>query len=485
MTRRKWQRTTCRRSPTRISTRRSSRRSAGARGFLGGVVRPLQAARPDGRRAGDRLRRQGHDRQAERRREPQRSPDQFQIRGIPTLLLFKGGQVVESVVGLAREGRRSRRSSTSTSRKRWTHERRVRNVIIIGSGPAGLTAALYTARANLKPLVIEGLEAGGQLMLTTLVENWPGYRDGIMGPELMAEMRAQAERFGAEIIQGHVTTVDLATRPFTVKTDDAEYTARRADHRDRRVGAAARAAVASARSSGHGVSTCATCDGYFFRGQEIAVVGGGDSAMEEAIFLTKFASQGHRRAPPRRAARVEDHAGQGAREPEDRVRMLNTEVERRSRTSARAKSPAMVLRDIETGARQRDAGRRRVRRDRPHAEHGAVHAASSSSTRTATSSRTTARKTNVPGVFACGDVQDHIYRQADHRRRLGLHGGDRRRALPRQASRQHVGEISRRLDRSAFVVLRSSLRRVRVRSRSPFSVVRRSATTGRRRAKND
>ena len=125
----------------------------------------------------------------------------------------------------------------------------IRNVIIIGSGPAGLTAALYTARANLKPLVIEGLEAGGQLMLTTLVENWPGYRDGIMGPDLMAEMRAQAERFGAEIIHGNVTSVDLRQRPFTVTTADAEYQTRGADHRDRRVGAAARPAVASARSS--------------------------------------------------------------------------------------------------------------------------------------------------------------------------------------------------------------------------------------------
>src|SRR6187397_504422 len=150
----------------------------------------------------------------------------------------------------------------------------VRNVIVIGSGPAGLTAGLYSARANLKPLIIEGLEAGGQLMLTTLVENWPGYRDGIMGPDLMAEMRAQSERFGAEVVRGIVTAVDLSRRPF-------------------------------------GVSTCATCDGYFFRGKPIAVVGGGDSALEEAIFLTRFASHVtliHRRDTLRASKIMQDKA---------------------------------------------------------------------------------------------------------------------------------------------------------------------------------
>ena len=171
----------------------------------------------------------------------------------------------------------------------------LRNVVIIGSGPAGLTAALYTARANLKPLVIEGLEAGGQLMMTTLVENWPSYKNGIDGPELIAEIRAQAERFGTEIIRGQVTDVDVSRHPFTITTSDAQYRSRTLIIA---TGASARLlGIPSERTlMGHGVSTCATCDGYFFRGKPIAVVGGplrtGRASAIERVIRIQIAPHG-------------------------------------------------------------------------------------------------------------------------------------------------------------------------------------------------
>jgi thioredoxin reductase (NADPH) len=283
-----------------------------------------------------------------------------------------------------------------------------RNTIIIGSGPAGLTAALYSARANLRPLVIEGLEAGGQLMLTTLVENWPGFRDGIMGPDLMAEMRVQAERFGAEIIRGHVTAVNLDVHPFTVRTSDEEYTSRSLIIA---TGATARLlGLPSERGLlGHGVSTCATCDGYFFRGKPIAVVGGGDSAMEEAIFLTRFASHVtvvHRRDTLRASKIMQDKAFANTKISFE----WNSDVDDIT-DIGKGEVTGMVLTNNKTG----------VRKEVP-VEGVFVAIGHTPNTSLFTDQieldpngyivTHMGSRTSVPGVFACGDVQDHVYRQA-------------------------------------------------------------------------
>ncbi len=282
------------------------------------------------------------------------------------------------------------------------------SVVIIGSGPAGLTAALYAARANLKPLIIEGIEAGGQLMLTTLVENFPGYRDGIMGPDLMAEMRAQAERFGAELVQSHVTAVDVCSQPIRVMTDGAEYAARTLIIA---TGASARLiGLPSERTlMGHGVSTCATCDGYFFRGQDIAVIGGGDSAMEEAVFLTRFAravTVVHRRESLRASKIMQDKA----RANPKIAWMLDSQVED-IRDGGSGEVKEMVVRHNKTG-------------DRTIVPVSGVFVAIGHTPNTALLRGQLemdangylithdGAKTSVPGVFACGDVQDHVYRQA-------------------------------------------------------------------------
>jgi thioredoxin reductase (NADPH) len=284
----------------------------------------------------------------------------------------------------------------------------LRDVIIIGSGPAGLTAALYSARANLKPLLIEGLEAGGQLMLTTLVENWPGFRDGIMGPDLMGEMRTQAERFGAEIIRGNVTTVDLLSYPYVVTTSDGV-------HRCRALiiatGASARLlGLPSERALlGHGVSTCATCDGYFFRGKPIAVVGGGDSAMEEAIFLTKFASHVtvvHRRATLRASKIMQDKAFANPKISFE----WNTEIEA-IKDTGKGEVTAMALLNSVTGERKEIAVDG-VFVAIGHTPNTALFKGQVDTDPNGYIITHQGSRTNVPGVFACGDVQDHVYRQA-------------------------------------------------------------------------
>jgi thioredoxin reductase (NADPH) len=283
----------------------------------------------------------------------------------------------------------------------------VRDLIVIGSGPAGYTAALYAARANLEPLVLKGLDAGGQLMLTTDVENYPGFADGILGPELMDQMEKQAARFGAEILAVHVTEVDLAERPFTVKAGDQRWLARTIIVA---TGATARwlDVPGEAKLRGRGVSACATCDGFFFRDRELVVVGGGDSAMEEATFLTKFASKVtivHRRHEFRASAIMAERA---LSNPKIEV-IWNSVVEE------------VLGDDAVTGVRLRNVETDDVSELRTDGVFMAIgHDPNTSLFRgklelddagyvKVDEPRTA---TDVDGVFAAGDVTDRIYRQA-------------------------------------------------------------------------
>jgi thioredoxin reductase (NADPH) len=283
-----------------------------------------------------------------------------------------------------------------------------RNVVVIGSGPAGLTAALYTARANLKPLLIEGLEAGGQLMMTTAVENYPGFQDGIMGPDLMAAMRAQAERFGAEFVRGNVAAVDLRSSPFVLTTEDGEIATRTIIIA---TGASAKLlGLPSERQlMGHGVSTCATCDGFFFRGRPIAVVGGGDSALEEAIFLTRFASHVtliHRRDTLRASKIMQDKAFANSK-----ITFLwNSEVVDVRDPDLGAVS-GLIVRHVETGE-LREVPVDGIFVAIGHTPNTALFANQLAMNPAGYLVTTDGTRTNVPGVFACGDVQDHVYRQA-------------------------------------------------------------------------
>jgi thioredoxin reductase (NADPH) len=284
----------------------------------------------------------------------------------------------------------------------------VHDVVIVGSGPAGLTAAIYAARANLKPVVIEGLRAGGQLMATTDVENYPGFPEGIMGPELMERFKQQAARFGTQFVSGDVTSVDLSRRPFRVATEEAQLETRTL-------------IIASGASpleldipgekeyAGRGVSYCATCDGFFFRDQEIVVVGGGDTAIEEALFLTRFGKRVtvvHRRDTLRASKIMADRA-----KANDKIEFLwNSVVEEVLGDGKKVGS--MRVKNLQTGKiSERAVGgffvaighvpNTQLFRDLlPTDEQGYLL------------ERNGRSLTEIPGVFIAGDVHDHIYRQA-------------------------------------------------------------------------
>ncbi len=282
------------------------------------------------------------------------------------------------------------------------------NVIIIGSGCAGLTAAIYAARANLMPLVLDGHEPGGQLTLTTMVENFPGFPEGILGPELIERMRDQAQRFGAIFKSGAVTAVDLSKRPFKITAGNEMF-----ETKTLIIAAGASARMLGLESErkllGHGVSTCATCDGFFFREREIAVVGGGDTAMEEATFLTKFAKRVnilHRRNEFRASKIMLDRARSNAKihfitpviveevlghtkQIVEGVRLLNTDT---------GKTSTLAIDGLFIGI--------------GHEPNTKIYKGQLDMNESGYLITRNGSKTNVEGVFAAGDVQDHVYRQA-------------------------------------------------------------------------
>ena len=282
------------------------------------------------------------------------------------------------------------------------------NVIIIGSGCAGLTAAIYTGRANLKPMVIDGHEPGGQLAITTMVENFPGFPDGILGSDLIENMRKQAQRFGAEFKSGAITDVDLSKRPFKITEGNETH-----ETRALIVASGATARLLGLESErkliGHGVSTCATCDGYFFRGKEIAVVGGGDSAMEEANFLSRFASKVylvHRRNEFRASKIMIDRT-----RANEKIQFLTPVVVEEISDVSKGGVENMTLRNAETNQASTlpvsgifiaigHVPNTKVFRGKLDMDENGYLITRYGS------------QTKIPGVFAAGDVQDHHYRQA-------------------------------------------------------------------------